>query len=254
MRRFEGKIALVTGGHRGLGRETAILFAKEGAKVVVVDIVDAASTVAAIETTGGEAMFVKADVTDAAQVRAMVEKTVDAYGRLDILYNNAAILGNMVPLAEMVEEDFDRTMAVNVRGVFLGMKYGIRQMLKQGGGVIINCGSVSCFVADSDNADYLASKGAVMMLTKGGALEYAQQNIRINAVCPGPMRTSLLEDAAKRMNQTVDEFAKGQNWNLPIGRVADPVEVAKIVLFLASDDASYMVGALVSVDGGYTIV
>jgi NAD(P)-dependent dehydrogenase (short-subunit alcohol dehydrogenase family) len=252
MGRFTDKVALITGGSQGLGRETAILFAKEGAKVVIAGISEASHTLNVIKTAGGEAISVKADVTNTHEVQAMIQAAVDVYGKLDILYNNAAILGNPSPLAEMAEEDFDRTIAVNLKGVFLGMKYGIRQMLKQGGGVIVNCGSVSSFVADPDNADYLASKGAVMMLTRAGALEYAQQNIRINAVCPGPMRTPMLESAAKKVNQTVDQFAK--QWNLPIGRIADPVEVAKAVLFLASDDSSFMIGAHVLVDGGFTII
>jgi NAD(P)-dependent dehydrogenase (short-subunit alcohol dehydrogenase family) len=252
MGRFAGKVALITGGSQGLGRETAILFAKEGAKVVIADVTEASYTLNAIKTAGGEAMYVKADVTNTYEVQTMIQKAVDAYGKLDILYNNAAILGETSLLADMAEEDFDRTMAVNVKGVFLGMKYGIRQMLKQGGGVIVSCGSVSSFVADPNNADYIASKGAVMMLTRAGALEYAQQNIRINAVCPGPMRTPMVEAAAKKVNQTVDQVSK--QWNLPIGRVADPVEVAKAVLFLASDDSSFMIGAHVLVDGGYTII
>jgi NAD(P)-dependent dehydrogenase (short-subunit alcohol dehydrogenase family) len=252
MGRLTGKVALITGGSQGLGRETAILFAKEGAKVVIAGISDASNTLNAIKTAGGEGMCVKADVTNTFEVQTMIQKAVDAYGKLDILYNNAAILGEPCLLADMAEEDFDRTMAVNVKGVFLGMKYGIRQMLKQGGGVIVNCGSVSSFVADLNDADYLASKGAVIMLTRAGALEYAQQNIRINAVCPGPMRTPMLEAAAKKVNQTVDQFSK--QWNLPIGRIADPAEVAKAVLFLASDDSSFMIGAHVLVDGGYTII
>ena len=198
MGRFTDKVALITGGSQGLGRETAILFAKEGAKVVIAGISEASQTLNAIKTAGGEAIFVKADVANTCEVQTMIQTAVDTYGKLDILYNNAAILGDPSPIADMTEEDFDRTMAVNVKGVFLGMKYGIRQMLKQGGGVIVNCGSVSSFVADPNNADYLASKGAVMMLTRAGALEYAQQNIRINAVCPGPMRTPMLEAAAKK--------------------------------------------------------
>jgi NAD(P)-dependent dehydrogenase (short-subunit alcohol dehydrogenase family) len=252
MGRFTGKVAVVTGGSKGLGRETAILFAKEGAKVVIADHSDGSHTLNAIKTAGGEAIYVKTDVTNTNDVQTMIQRAVDAYGRLDILYNNAATLKETTLLADIPEEDFDRTMAVNVKGVFLGMKYGIRQMLKQGGGVIVNCGSVSSFVADPNNADYLTSKGAVIMLTKAGALEYAQQNIRINVVCPGPMRTPMVETAAKRLNKTVDQFAA--QWNLPIGRIADPVEVAKAVLFLASDDSSFMIGAHVLVDGGYTII
>jgi NAD(P)-dependent dehydrogenase (short-subunit alcohol dehydrogenase family) len=253
MGRFTDKVVLITGGSQGLGHATAILFAKEGAKVVIADISDAAHTLSAIKAVGGEAIFVKADVANTYEVQAMIQKAVDAYGKLDVLYNNAAISGKACPLADMPEEDFDRTMAVNVKGVFLGMKYGIRQMLKQGGGVIVNCASTSSFVADDlKDADYIASKGAVMMLTKTGAVEYATRNIRINAVCPGAMRTPMAEAVAKKMNQTLDQLTT--LGNLPIGRVADPVEVAKAVLFLASDDSSYMIGAHVLVDGGYTII
>ena len=247
--RFAGKSVVVTGGSRGLGRETAILFAKEGAKVVIADIADAAETLDALSTAGGEGTYVKTDVTSSQEVQALIQKTVAVYGKLDILYNNAAVLREVPLLADIPEEDFDKTMAVNVKGVFLCMKYAIRQMLRQQGGVIVNCGSISSLVADANNADYLASKGAVLMLTKGAALEYAPKNIRINAVCPGPMRTPMVEAFLKSMNRTPEQL-----WSLPIGRIADPVEVAKAVLFLASDDSSFMVGAHVVVDGGYTIV
>jgi NAD(P)-dependent dehydrogenase (short-subunit alcohol dehydrogenase family) len=249
MGRFTGKSVVVTGGSQGLGRETAILFATEGAKVVIADVADASATLEAVEAVGGEGMYVKADVTSSQEVQVVIQRTVEVYGKLDILYNNAAILGEAPRLADLPEEDFDRTMAVNVKGVFLCMKYAIRQMLQQGGGVIVNCGSISSLVADANNADYLASKGAVLMLTKGAALEYAQNNIRINAVCPGPMRTPMVEALLKKMNRTTEQM-----WNLPIGRIADPVEVARVVLFLASDDSSFMVGAHVVVDGGYTII
>ncbi|MGE3595991.1 MAG: SDR family NAD(P)-dependent oxidoreductase, partial [Dehalococcoidia bacterium] len=169
-----------------------------------------------------------------------------------VLYNNAASWVEQPLLADIVEEDFDKVMAVNAKGVFLGMKYGIRQMLKQGGGVIVNCGSINCFVSEVMSTDYAATKAAVLSLTRSGALEYAKQNIRVNCVCPGPMLTPMVRAAAEKAGQTIAEFST--QWNIPMGRIADPAEVARVVLFLASDDASFMTGASVLVDGGYTVV
>ncbi|NIJ17857.1 SDR family NAD(P)-dependent oxidoreductase [Sphingobium vermicomposti] len=250
MGRLDGKVALITGGSAGLGRVTSLLFAQEGAKVVITDLSDGAEAVADIEAIGGEALFVKADVSKSADVRNMVRAAVDRFGRLDILYNNAAIWFEQPLLADISEEDFDSVYQVNVKGVFLGMKYGIQQMLKQGGGVIVNCGSINCFVAEAGSSDYATTKGAVLMLTKQGAVEYAQHNIRINAVCPGPMLTPMVQAAAEKAGQTIPEFSR--QWNLPRGTVADPLEVAKVVLFLASDDASNLFGASILADGGYT--
>ena len=252
MARFTGKVALVTGGASGLGRITATLFAQEGAKVVVADIGDGQSVVEEIRATGGEAIYVKVDVTKSEDVARMIDTAVTAFGRLDVLYNNAATWVEQPLLADIEEEDFDKVMAVNAKGVFLGMKYGIRQMLKQGGGVIVNCGSIVSFVSEIMSTDYAATKAAVLSLTKSGALEYAQQNIRVNCVCPGPMRTPMVEAAAAKLGQSVEEFSA--QWNIPMGRIADPAEVARVVLFLASDDSSFMTGASVLVDGGYTII
>jgi len=250
MGRLEGKVALITGGSAGLGRVTARLFAEEGAKVVITDVSDGSEAVAEIEAAGSEVLFVKADVSKAADAENMVQAAVDRFGRLDILYNNAAIWFEQPLLADISEEDFDRMYQVNVKGVFLGMKYAIRQMLKQGGGTIVNCGSINSFVAEAHSSDYATTKGAVLMLTKQGAVEYAKDNIRINCVCPGPMLTPMVRAAAEKAGQSIPEFSK--QWNLPRGIVSDPLEVAKVVLFLASDESSNVIGASILADGGYT--
>ena len=166
MGRLDGKVALITGGSAGLGRVTAQLFAKEGAKVVITDVSDGSEAVAEIEAAGGEVLFVKADVSKSGDVQNMIQAAVDRFGRLDILYNNAAIWFEQPLLADISEEDFDRMYQVNVKGVFLGMKYAIQQMLKQGGGTIVNCGSINSFVAEPHSSDYATTKGAVLMLTK----------------------------------------------------------------------------------------
>lgn len=250
MGRLAGKVALITGGSAGLGRDTAQLFAEEGAKIVIADISDGAEAVADIHAINGDAVFVKTDVTKAADVQRMIKTAVDEFGRLDILYNNAAIWFEQPLLADIAEADFDRVYEVNVKGVFLGMKYGIQQMLKQGGGTIVNCGSINCFVAEPGSSDYATTKGAVLMLTKQGAVEYANKNIRINAVCPGPMLTPMVRAAAAKAGQTIPEFSK--QWNLPRGRISEPREVAQVVLFLASDESVNVVGASILADGGYT--
>lgn len=250
MGRLAGKVALITGGGAGLGRVTSLLFAKEGAKVVITDVGDGAEAVSDIEAIGGEALFVKADVSKSADVQNMIQAAVDKFGRLDILYNNAAIWFEQPLLADIAEEDFDRMYAVNVKGVFLGMKYAIQQMLKQGSGTIVNCGSINSFVAEAHSSDYATTKGAVLMLTRQGAVEYAKQNIRINCVCPGPMLTPMVRAAAEKAGQTIPEFS--QQWNLPRGLVADPLEVAQVVLFLASDESSNVIGTTILADGGYT--
>lgn len=252
MGRLSGKVALITGGSAGLGRVTANLFAQEGAKLVLADITDGADAVAEIEALGGEAIFVRTDVSNAADAANMVQAAVDRFGSLDILYNNAAIWFEQPALADIAEEDFDRVYQVNVKGVFLGMKYGIKQMLKQGGGVIVNCGSINCFVAEPNSSDYATTKGAVLMLTKQGAVEYARHNVRVNCVCPGPMLTPMVRAAAEKAGQSIAEFS--QQWNLPRGRIADPLEVARVVLFLASDESSNVVGAAILADGGYTAI
>lgn len=252
MARFTDKVVLITGAGSGLGRVSANLFAQEGAKVVVCDISDAANVVSEIQQAGGEATYVRADVSKPDDAEGMIRAAVDTYGRLDVLYNNAAIWVEQPLFADIPVEDFDRVMSVNARGVFLGMKYGIRQMLAQGGGVIVNCGSINCFVSEIKSTDYAATKAAVLSLTRSGALEYAKNNIRVNCVCPGPMLTPMVEAAYHEAGVSLEEFSK--QWNIPMGRIADPAEMAKAVLFLASDDASFITGTSLLVDGGYTVV
>ena len=249
MGKLEGKVALITGSGSGIGRSTAILFAKEGAKVAVVDYVveGGEKTVETIIKGGGKAIFIKADVSNSADVQKAITTTVDKYGKLDILYNNAGIEGAMAPIADSTEENFDRVISINLRGVFLGMKYGITQMLKQGGGVIISTASVAGLVGFPNITAYCASKGGVVQLTKTAALEYAKQNIRINCICPGVIWTPMLE----RFTGGSEEAKKQFEATEPVGRMGTPEEIAQAALFLASDDASFVTGVPFPVDGGY---
>jgi NAD(P)-dependent dehydrogenase (short-subunit alcohol dehydrogenase family) len=246
---FQDRVVLVTGAGSGIGQASALAFAQAGARVAVVDIDDSgALTQAQIEAEGGVARFFRADVTRAADVEGMVRDTVVAWGRLDILHNNAGITSAQANTADTLEADFDRVMAVNVKGVWLCMKVGIAQMLKQGGGVIVNTGSAMSLTALPGSAPYNASKHAVAGLTRTAALEYAKQNIRINAVCPGVITTPLL---AKTPG--VDKIMDVLTSVHPIGRLGTLDEVTSAVLWLASDGASFAIGSMLSVDGGWTV-
>jgi NAD(P)-dependent dehydrogenase (short-subunit alcohol dehydrogenase family) len=248
--KLRGKVALITGAGSGIGRATAILFAREGAKVVVVDYNEATAreTAELIKKSGGEAIFIKADVSNGEEVRKMIDRAVQEYGRLDILYNNAGIEGQQAPTAECPEENFERVISVNLRGVFLGMKYGIQQMLKQGGGVIINTASVAGMVGFAGLPAYCASKGGVIQLTRTAALEYATMNIRINAICPGVIWTPMVERFTGKREEMIKQFSEIQ----PVKRMGRPEEVAALALFLASEDSSFITGAAITIDGGYT--
>lgn len=246
--RVEGKVALVTGGGSGIGRATALVFAREGAKVVVADVTEAGGreTVEQVTAAGGAATFVRADVSNPAEVEAMVNRAVEAYGRLDCAFNNAGIEGSGKSTTACAEEDFKRTIAVNVTGVWLCMKYEIRQMLEQGSGAIVNTASAAGLVGVPSMPDYVASKHAVVGLTKTAALEYAKSGIRVNAVCPGVVQTSMVERVVQRA-PGFDEVALASE---PIGRFGQPAEIGEAVVWLCSDAASFVTGIPLSVDGG----
>jgi NAD(P)-dependent dehydrogenase (short-subunit alcohol dehydrogenase family) len=248
---LDGKVAIITGAASGMGRATALLFAREGAKVVAadVDVAGGRQTVAHIEDGGGTACFVPTDVARAADVERLVQTAVATYGRLDILFNNAGIEGEVgVPTADCSEENWDRIMAVNLKGVFLGMKYAIPELIRGGGGVIISTASLAGLVGVPGMPAYTAAKGGVVQLTKAAALEYAAQNIRVNCICPGAVTTAMTARIAEqRRERDMERPVRPAN---PMGRAADPEEIARVALFLASDASSYMTGVALPVDGG----
>jgi NAD(P)-dependent dehydrogenase (short-subunit alcohol dehydrogenase family) len=248
--KLAGKIALVTGGGGGIGSVTAHAYAREGAKVAVVDINGAAArdVAEAINALGGEAIGIATDVSHSGQVAAMVEQVVVRFGRLDIAFNNAGIDIEHEPLALATEETFDKLMSVNVKGVWLCMKYEILQMLKQGGGAIVNTSSIGGLIGAPRQPLYGTTKHAVLGMTKAAAVEYGRKGIRINAVCPGIIRTEMTERAIARdpRRKTYIEQAH------PIGRLGEADDIANAVVFLSSDDAAFIIGHSMAVDGGFT--
>jgi len=254
---FQGKVALVTGAASGIGRATARIFAREGARVIVAtdaNIAGGQETVGLIKKAGGEAAFVKCDVSRASDVEAMVAKAVELYGRLDYAFNNAGVGpdGKRVPLvliADFPEEIWDRTLDINLKGVFLCMKYEIRQMLKQKYGAIVNTSSTGAYKAVPGFAAYDASKSGLGGLTRVAAVEYAASGIRVNTICPGPTQRTLLMD-----NLTSTDPAARENMPniIPMHRLAEPEEMAEAVIWLCSDAASFVTGQMLAVDGGMT--
>lgn len=247
--RLEGKVALVTGGGSGIGRATALVFAREGAKVVVADVLTEGGegTVSRIRDAGGKAIFVKTDVSKATEVMALVDSAVSTYGRLDCAFNNAGIEGNMAPTADCTEDNWDRVIDINLKGVWLCMKYEIPEMIKQGDGAIVNTASVAGLVGFQGSPAYCASKGGVIQLTKTAALEYATKGVRINAVCPGIIRTPMVERVTSGKPEVEAQFAALE----PVGRMGAPGEVAEAVVWLCSDAASFVTGHPMVVDGGF---
>lgn len=249
--RLPDKVALITGAAGGIGRETSLLFAAEGARVVAVDVNDdeGAQTVDQVQAAGGEASYVHADVSSATDCEAMVRQAEEIYGKLDVLFNNAGIMMSDDGDAESTSEDvWQKTMDVNLRGVFLGCKYGIPALRRAGGGAIINTASfVAIMGAATPQLAYTASKGGVLAMTRELAIIHAREKIRVNALCPGPLHTemlmSFLDSDAKKQRRLV---------HIPMGRFGQAAEMAKAALFLASDDSSYMTGAEFVVDGGIT--
>lgn len=248
---FTGKIALVTGGGSGIGRATALRFADGGTRVVVSDISAEAGeqTVELIKEAGGDALFVRANMAEANEVEAMIRRTVDAYGRLDFAHNNAGIEGVKAPIVECSEENWDRVISVNLKGVWLCMKYEIAQMLKNGGGAIVNTSSVAGLTAVRNLPAYVASKHGVSGLTRAAAVEYAASGIRVNAVCPGIIRTPLIE---RITGGDPKEEAKRVAFAL-VGRMGRPEEVAEAVIWLCSERSSFIVGQTIVMDGGWTL-
>ena len=248
MGRVEGKVAIVTGAGSGIGRASAMLLAKEGAKTVVVDRNAEAGeeTVRMIREAGGEAIFVKADVSEAEDIKKMVKTAVSTYGKLNILFNNAGLIAEVAPTAEATEEKFDETIATNLKGAFMGMKYAIPEMLRIGGGSIINIASIAGTKGVTNAPAYAASKGGVLALSRATAIEYATQNIRVNCVSPGTISTP----AMAALMKDDPEIKRNYEEAVPQGRLGRPDEVAQVVLFLASDEASHVTGEKLAIDGG----
>ena len=248
--RLKDKVAIVTGAASGIGRAAAVLFAKEGAKVVVADYDESGGkeTANMIGDSGGEVSFVKTDVSKSEDIRRLIDFAMDSYKKLDIIFNNAGIEGEMASTADSDEGNFEKVIAVNLRGVYLGMKYAIPQLLKGGGGAIVNTSSVAGLVGFAGLPAYNASKGGIIQLTRTVALEYATQNIRANAICPGVIWTPMLERVTGGKEELIKQYAEIE----PVKRMGKPEEVAALAMFLASDESSFITGAAIPVDDGYT--
>ena len=244
---FKDKVAIVTGGSFGIGRATAVAFAERGAKVVVADYLEHDETLNTIAKIGGEAIFVKCDVSKVSDVKMMVEKTMSSFKRLDFAFNNAGIEGIQGTTTECTDENWERTIGVNLKGIWLCMKYEIPHMLQQKGGAIVNCASIAGLVGFPGLPAYVASKHGVVGLTKTAALEYAKDNVRINAVCPGVIKTPMIDRFTGKNKTAEQQFVDME----PIGRMGEPEEVAAAVIWLCSGNASFVTGDAMAVDGGW---
>jgi NAD(P)-dependent dehydrogenase (short-subunit alcohol dehydrogenase family) len=242
------KVAIVTGGSSGIGRATAIALAKQGVKISIAArrVKEGEETVRLVKEAGSDGIFVRTNVANEDDVKSLVENTVKTYGRLDYAFNNAGVEQTMAPIVEQTVEEFDQIMNINVKGVWLSMKYEIPVMLKSGGGAIVNNSSVAGIIGFPQMAIYIASKHAVLGLTKSAALEYAKSAIRINAIAPGGVETEM----ANRVNENTPQWLETLTSMHPIGRIADPEEIANAVVWLLSEKASFVVGHTLLVDGG----
>jgi NAD(P)-dependent dehydrogenase (short-subunit alcohol dehydrogenase family) len=245
---LENKVTLITGGTTGIGRDTAVLFAKEGAKVAFTGRREAEGneTLALVRAAGGDGLFLKSDVSKASDVESVVQKTVEKYGRLDVAFNNAGVEGQWMPLVDQTEENWDYVHNINLKGLWLCLKYEVQQMLKQGsGGAIVNMSSVAGLMGFAGSGIYVASKHGVLGLTKVAAIEYAPAKIRVNAVCPAVIETPMADRAFADPESNKRVLAMH-----PLGRFGKPVEVAEAVLWLCSDKSSFTTGQYIGIDGG----
>ncbi len=247
---FDNKVALVTGGSFGIGKATAVAFAKRGAVVIVADWVEDTQqeTMNEIKNAGAKGMFVKCDVSNSEDVKKLFEKTIERFGKIDYAFNNAGIEGETANTHECSEANWDKTIGVNLKGVWLCMKNEISYMLKNGGGSIVNCASVAGLNGFAGLPAYVATKHGIVGLTKTAALEYAKKNIRVNAVCPGVIHTSMIDRITGNDKEVEKQFTAME----PIGRMGTPEEVAEAVVWLCSDAASFVTGVAMPVDGGFT--
>ena len=249
IRDFEGKVVIVTGGGYGIGRAACMAFCRDGAKVVLadVDVGSGEETVNLIKGTGGEALFVRADVSREEEVEALVRKTVDIYGRLDCAFNNVGIHKTFTSTVDFTQEVWNEMMDINLKGMWLCMKYEIRRMLEQGKGSIVNASSVAGLIAAPSNPAYPASKHGVIGLTKMAAVEFARRGIRVNCICPGPTTMTRMNE---ELSKTAGDIIEKMHDKVPMGRTAQPEEIAEAAVWLCSDKASYVTGAALPVDGG----
>jgi NAD(P)-dependent dehydrogenase (short-subunit alcohol dehydrogenase family) len=250
MGKLDGKAAVITGAASGMGRASALLFAQEGARLLLADVDAKGGEAVAdeIARAGGRAIFRRVDVSQPEQVEAMIGAAVTELGALDVLFNNAGIEGESARLADSSLANWDRVLAINLKGVFLGMKYALPVMIERGGGSIINTASVAGLVGWHGAGAYSASKGGVVILTKTAALEYARWNIRVNCICPGVIHTPMVERITHGRADMLERLKQAQ----PLPRIGTPEDIAQMALYLASDDAAFVTGAAMVVDGGYT--